>query len=264
MTRDINEICRVMCLTAKSAGRIMHGTNPADVGITQKPGTANYVTECDVAVQKFIARELSVFSPEIGFFGEEDTEKGKLISDLAFVVDPIDGTSNFMMGLRLSAVSIALCDVKANRTLAAAVYCPYTDELFWATLGGGAYLNGEPMQVSARDLEHGLAGYGSTPYDRTVADRHMALLSRVYAKCIDVRNLGTAALHLAYVAAGRLCAFYELRLSPWDYAAGALLITEAGGKITNFSGDPLDLSAPDSVMAGNPVAYAELKELIEE
>lgn len=264
MTADINKVCGAMCLTAKKAGGIMLGTDPTHIGITQKPGTSNYVTECDVAVQRFIAGELSVFSPEIGFFGEEDTEKSALSTDLAFVVDPIDGTSNFMMDMRLSAVSIALCDVKANRTLAAAIYCPYTDELFSATLGGGAFLNGNRLTVPHRDLQHGVAGFGSTPYDRTVADRHMALLAKLYARCIDVRNLGTAALHLAYVAAGRFCSFYEIRLSPWDYAAGALLITEAGGKITNFSGNPLDLSAPDSVMAGNPVAYAELKELIEE
>lgn len=168
-----------------------------------------------------------------------------------------------MFSLRLSAVSIALCNKKENKTLAAAIYCPFTRELFTATLGGGCFLNGKPISVSDKDMEHGLTGFGSTPYDRTVAATHMAILSDAYDASIDVRNLGTAALHLAYVAAGRFAAFYEMRLSPWDYAAGSLLITEAGGKLTNFKGEAPSLSKADSVLGGNPKAYEELKAIIQ-
>lgn len=260
---DINAVHSAICSVALEAGEIIASTAANSVGIMQKSGTANYVTECDVRVQKFIFEKLSVFSPEIGFFGEEDEGDSSDKSDYAFIVDPIDGTSNYMFSLRLSAVSIALCNKKENKTLAAAIYCPFTNELFTATLGGGCFLNGKPISVSDKDMEHGLTGFGSTPYDRTVAAAHMAILSDAFAASIDVRNLGTAALHLAYVAAGRFAAFYEMRLSPWDYAAGSLLITEAGGKLTNFKGEAPNLSVPDSILGGNPRAYEELKAIVE-
>ena len=259
---DVNKVHKTMCETALEAGNLIAATAPGSVGVMQKGGTANYVTECDVRVQKFVLEKLSVFSPEIGFFGEEGEGNNSSDSGYAFIVDPIDGTSNYMFSLGLSAVSIALCDLKENKTLAAAIYCPFTRELFSAVSGGGCYLNGKQIFVSDKDMEHGLTGFGSTPYDRTVAATHMTILSDAYDASIDVRNLGTAALHLAYVAAGRFAAFYEMRLSPWDYAAGELLITEAGGKLTNFEGVAPSLTVPDSIVGGNPKAYSELLAII--
>ncbi|MBR4940560.1 MAG: inositol monophosphatase [Clostridia bacterium] len=259
---DTVKIYETMCRTAKEAGEIIASTRADSVGKAMKSGTANYVTECDVRVQKFIFEKLSVFSPEVGFFGEEDCGSNGGECDLVFIVDPIDGTSNFMFDLKLSVVSIALGSKKDDSVLAAAIYCPFTGELFSAIKNGGAFVNGKPISVSQNDLEHSLAAFGSTPYDRAVSKLHMSILADVFAGCIDVRNLGSAALHLAYVAAGRFSAFYELRLSPWDYAAGSLLITEAGGKISNFGGKAVNLSALDSVMAGGPTAYEELSAII--
>ena len=249
MTRDINEICRVMCLTAKSAGRIMHGTNPADVGITQKPGTANYVTECDVAVQKFIARELSVFSPEIGFFGEEDTEKEKLISDLAFVVDPIDGTTNFIRDYHASSISVAL--VVDGTAELGAVYNPYLDEMFSAKRGCGAFCNGNRLHVSSEPLENALVIFGTSPYREELGEQSFKLAYSYFRQAADVRRSGSAALDLCAVAAGRADLFFELSLSPWDYAAGALIVEEAGGIVSDADGGNLLYDRPCSVVARN-------------
>ncbi len=258
------DLCRIyseICRTALAAGEIISQTEAASVAVTQKSGTANYVTECDIKVQAFIFERLSAFAPEIGFFGEEDAAE-KSHSRYTFIVDPIDGTSNYMFGLKLSTVSIALCDLAENQTLAGAIYCPYTGDLFSAIKGGGAFLNGDPMQVSDNGLEHSLAAFGSTPYNRANAKMHMNILADVFAASADVRNLGSAALHLAYLAAGKFAGFYETTLSPWDYAAGALLITEAGGKISNFDGDPPSLDRPDSIVAGNAAAYPRMLEII--
>ncbi|MGN1451907.1 MAG: inositol monophosphatase family protein [Eubacteriales bacterium] len=263
MITDISSAYGEICSAALRAGQIIAETSPENVGVFKKSGDANFVTESDIRIQKFLRSQLSAACPEAGFLGEEDdgaSSSGP--AKYVFIVDPIDGTSNYMFGLRLSTVSIALCDAERGRPVAAAVCCPSSGEVFSALEGGGAFLNGKQIRVSDRKLQNSLAAFGSTPYDRTLAPLHMEILSDIYSSCLDVRNLGSAALHLAYLAAGRFGGFYEMRLCPWDYAAGALLITEAGGRITNFSGNFPSLESGDSIVAGTPAAYPEMLGII--
>ena len=143
-----------------------------------------------------------------------------------------------------------------------AIYDPYLDELFTAERGKGAYLNGKKIQVSDRPMELCVAAYGTAPYYRdTLADATFSMCRDVFMACADVRRCGSAALDLAYMAAGRNDLFFEVVLSPWDIAAGALLITEAGGIITDMQGSPIDLSKPCSVIAANKQAYGSLLEI---
>ena len=212
-----------------------------------KPGDANYVTEHDIRIQGFLREELSRLLPEADFIGEEDAEKHGSEA-LRWIVDPIDGTTNFMHGLMESCVSIALCE--KSETLVGAVYQPYRDEFFFAEKGKGTFLNSEPVRISGHALEGALFTFGTTPYDRSSAGRTFSLLESIFPFVADLRRSGSAAQDMAYVAAGRTDGFFEYRLSPWDFAAGRLLVTEAGGTACDLSGNPLDVRAPSAVLCG--------------
>ena len=143
-----------------------------------------------------------------------------------------------------------------------AIYDPYLDELFFAQKGMGATLNGVSMRVSSNPLHQALTAYGTAPYYRDVlADKTFDLAKELFMQTADIRRCGSAALDLAYLAAGRNDVFFEMRLSPWDYAAGYVLITEAGGKMTRLDGTAVDYTKPQSVLASNAVAYDALLEI---
>ncbi|MBR0144206.1 MAG: inositol monophosphatase [Clostridia bacterium] len=241
-----------LCTLLHKAGEIMlsaHGSGR----VFTKPGDANYVTEYDIRVQRFLREELSRLLPEADFIGEEDEEKHGSES-LRWIVDPIDGTTNFMHGLLESSVSAALCE--GGDTLLGAVYQPYRDEFFFAEKGKGASLNREAIRVSGHAPEGALFTFGTTPYDRSSAGKTFRLLEAVFPFVADLRRSGSAAQDMAYVAAGRTDGFFEYRLSPWDFAAGKLLVTEAGGLASDLSGKALDVRAPSAVLCGG-------KELVE-
>ncbi len=252
--------------TVRRAGEILLSTHGVHNGIEAKPGEANFVTAYDVAVQKFLFTELSRLYPDAAFIGEEDDEDNfaALKSGRAFVIDPIDGTTNFIKDYRLSAVSVALCD--KGTPVVGAVLNPYMNELFYAELGAGAVLirDGEtaPLSVSRCGLSESVILFGTTPYEKPLHDRTFAVARTLFDHALDIRRSGSAALDLCAVAAGRGDVFFELRLSPWDFAAGMLLVTEAGGVITDMEGAPVRLDSRCSVLAGNPTAYAEAKALL--
>ena len=140
-----------------------------------------------------------------------------------------------------------------------AVYDPYLDEMFWAEAGSGAYLNGRSISVSERPLSRAIATFGTSPYYKdSMADKTFTLAARLFGTVSDLRRTGSAALDLAYLAAGRSDMFFEFILSPWDFAAGLLIIKEAGGIITDMKGEPVPLSAPSSVIAASPALYGTL------
>ena len=179
---------------------------------------------------------------------------------LTWVVDPIDGTTNFIHDARFSAISIAL--LERRRPVIGCVYQPFTGELFSAELGKGAQLNGSPMHVSAYAPDRALTAFGTSPYQVELAAASMDIASKFLAEFVDIRRSGSAALDLAYLAAGRHDVFFELNLKPWDYAAGSLLVTEAGGRF----GMPL-LAAPDydrytTVLAANPLCYGKAERIL--
>lgn len=249
----------------REAGRIMLAATDVEsennVGV--KPGDANFVTVYDVAVQTFLLEKLGELFPEAVFIAEEqENDPAALSGELCFLIDPIDGTTNFIRDYRHSAISVAL--FSKGEPLFGAVYDPYLNEMFCAVKGKGAYLNGHPMQVICRPLATSIVSYGTALYYKdTLTEQTFAIAKDLFAACADLRRCGSAALDLAYLAAGRSDLFFEARLSPWDIAAGALLITEAGGVISDMKGASIDFSAPSSVIAATPVAYPFLLETVQ-
>ena len=198
--------------------------------------------------------------PDAVFIAEEKENDPRMLKgEHCFVIDPIDGTKNFINGYRHSAISLAM--ISKGSTVFGAVYNPYMNELFTAEKGRGARLNGKPMQVSCRPIELGICAFGTSPYYKdTLSEKTFAFTKEIFFDVSDIRRTGSASLDLAYLAAGRNDAFFEFVLSPWDYAAGALLVTEAGGIITDIKGDPVDLSAPCPVFAANRLIHPILIE----
>lgn len=240
----------------RRAGDMIRNAHDIEKDTREKNGAADLVTKYDVAVQAFLQRELLALVPEAGFLGEEG-EHETLDKPWVFVVDPIDGTTNFVRHMHHSNIAVAL--VHEGCVAYGVVYNPFTEEMFAARRGGGAFLNGRPIHVSDRDMSHAITMCGSTIYDRRFTDRSFSLMRRLYDLGLDFRRFGSAELDVCYVACGRAEVFFECRLSPWDYAAGSLILTEAGGKITRLDGSPIDPYRGGSVWATNGICHPVLE-----
>ncbi|MBR1476415.1 MAG: inositol monophosphatase [Lachnospiraceae bacterium] len=214
-----------VCDIARKASGIMKN-RPKQSEITQKGNASNYVTESDIAVQSYVTEGLLKLLPESVVVGEESREWKHEGRDI-WVIDPIDGTSNFIRDLGASVISIAL--VRNGELQAGIIYNPYRDEMFYGARGCGAYCNGERLYVSDRDFAHSHLCSAMSLYDKRFAKPCLNIIGRVYDEADDLRRFGSAALELAQLAAGRVELYFEMRISPWDVAAGALLIEEAGG-----------------------------------
>ena len=252
MLKKITEI-------VKEAGKIVLSAHNQENTITAKEGKKNFVTKYDVAVQEFLFRELGKDFPDAQFIGEEG-ENDISTNGLRFIIDPIDGTTNFMQDYRCSCISIGLC--KGNDVIAGVVYNPYTDELFSAEKGKGAYLNGNKIKVSERPLSDGLALFGTSPYHPENTDETFTLLRKVFDFSRDIRRSGSAAYDICMIACGRCEVFFEKSLQPWDIAAGTLILKEAGGIALNYQGRDISFSTPNDVVFANPKAYKEFITLL--
>ena len=245
--------------TVKKAGEIVLSAHNQESAVTAKEGKKNFVTKYDVAVQEFLFEELGKAFPEAEFVGEEG-ENNFECKALRFIIDPIDGTTNFMQDFRCSCISVALC--KENDVIAGVVYNPYTKEIFSAEKGKGAYLDGKKISVSDRPLSDGLALFGTSPYHPENTDATFALMRKVFDFCRDLRRSGSAAYDICTVACGRCEVFFEKELQPWDVAAGTLILKEAGGLALNFEGNDISFSKPEDVVFANPKAYEEFVTLL--
>ncbi len=215
-----------LMLIAKKAGRII--LRRAISTISSKEGHANFVTDLDQRVQDELEHALLQLLPGAHFIGEEKENDG-LTDAPTWIVDPIDGTTNLIHDYRMSAVSIALCE--GRKPILGLIWQPFTQELFYAEKGKGAFLNDTPIHVSDTPYAQALVAVGTAPYNEELRETGMALAEAFLRDCADIRRTGSAALDLAYLACGRIDAFYELLLKPWDYAAGSLIVQEAGGII---------------------------------
>ena len=236
--------------------------NPKPMNVTTKEGHANFVTDTDKRIQEYLGEELTRLLPGSSVFGEEK-ENSALGDEPTWVVDPIDGTLNYMHGLGHSAISVALA---INKELQfAAIYHPYRDEMFTAQVGQGARNNGEIIRCSETPFERALVFYGTSPYDQSLVHATFSAAESLMLQTADLRRMGSAALDLAYIACGRADVFFEFSLSPWDYAAGALLVNEAGGefKLLGMDYPLLDFSKPAAVFASNKPCKAPALEIIE-
>lgn len=222
-------------------------------------GDIDFATEADFAVQRQVQERLLALYPDIQFMGEEKDNSGIDFAGAVWILDPVDGTTNLVHRFDHSAVSLALA--VDSRLLLGIVYNPYRDELFHAVRGGGAYLNGNPIHVGpAAQMREALISVGTAPYYHELADRNFERIKSIFLDCQDIRRLGSAALDLSYVACGRIDAYFEPNLKPWDYGAGALLVKEAGGCVTDFEGREPALNRPCCVVAGTPGIHRALLE----
>ena len=245
---------------ARRAGElIVRSLNRLESLTVSSKGRNDFVTEVDRAAEQEIIGSIRRLYPQHAFLAEESGRSGGEHETL-WIIDPLDGTTNFLHGFPVFAVSIA-CQVR-GRLEHAVVYDPMRGELFTASRGAGAHLDNHRMRVSkARTLEGALIATGF-PYraNTRYLDAYLAMLKAVTLQVAGVRRPGAAALDLAYVAAGRVDAFWEIGLSPWDTAAGTLLIQEAGGRIGTLGG--AEYRQEGHILAGTPKVYAALLELL--
>lgn len=258
-----NELQKFLAAASKAAlaaGRLIleRYERPHDIAMK---GAIDLVTEADLASEASIVASLALDCPGTMIMTEEDTQTHEVSSNSFWVVDPLDGTTNFAHGFPFFAVSIALLD--HGKPLIGVVYAPLLDELFFAVRGSGAWLNGRAISVSDTvRLIEALIGTGF-PYDIDQAlPEIIRQLKSILPKVRDIRRAGAAALDLAYVSCGRLDGFYERNLKPWDTAAGWLLVEEAGGVVTDFSGNPHSPRSP-GIIASNGALHQQLLNLVQ-
>ena len=238
-----------ICELVRSCGAFIRNADRSSLQVDDKGGRANFVTAYDKEVQERLRAGLAEILPEVTFVGEEGEGNGYRPRGSFWIVDPIDGTTNFIKDYRVSAVSVAL--VVDGAAELGVVYNPYLDEMFTAVRGEGACCNGKPVRVSEEPLERGVVLFGTAPYNPEFAENTFALARAYFEKSLDIRRSGSAALDLCYVAAGRAELFFEFRLSPWDHAAGGLVVREAGGLVSDLDGNEPRYDRPCTILARN-------------
>lgn len=253
-------ICRQIELAAKKAGDLLiqfqHDLGNLKI---QEKSANQLVSEADIQAEKLIVQELRTTYPMASFITEEDTAN-QAVNDLCFIIDPLDGTTNFLHGLDLYSISIAA--TLKDSLIAGVVHIPSRNQLFRAVKGQGAFLNNEPIFVSkSSTINDSLLATGFPFYAFDEMDNYITSLSYLMQNTRGLRRMGSAAIDLAYTACGKFCGFFELNLHTWDVAAGILLVQEAGGKVSTFKGVEGDLSGKE-IMASNSTIYSEFKSIL--
>ena len=240
----------------KQASRLMAD----NITIEQKGNDSNFVTSADVNVQHYLQEKLPQLIPESTFLGEEE-EPAQINSEYVWVVDPIDGTANFIRGLKVSVISVGL--MKENKPYLGVIYDPYKDEIYYAERGKGSFVNGKPIHVSDRDFKHALICTAASLYNKDLANPCFNIMQEVYMQADDFRRFGAAANEMTYLAAGRIELYFEIRLFPWDMAAGIVIIEEAGGFVEILHEEGLPLDRPAGIIAANSKEnFEKLREIV--
>ncbi len=248
---------------ARDAGRIiLRSVERGDTLSVETKRRNDFVTEVDRKAEAAVVERIARAYPEHAILAEESGHHGSPEAEYQWVIDPLDGTTNFLHGFPQFAVSIALR--KNGRLDQAVVYDPLTEEMFTASRGGGAFLNNRRLRVSTRrTLEAALLGTGFTFRDDQDLDRYLRTFRALYPGTAGIRRAGSAALDLAYVAAGRLDGFWEFGLKPWDLAAGVLLIREAGGLVADFTGEAGYFDS-GNVLCANPKLFHQMLQTLQD
>ena len=248
MSTELKKFRQELIQIAQEAGEIFLRRELTSV--TSKEGHANFVTNIDCQVQAFLEKELCRLVPGSAFIGEEK-ENQALTDEPTWIVDPLDGTTNMIHNYHLSAVSIALC--REKQPVTGLVLQPYTRELFYAEASGGAFLNDRPIHVSETAFPDALVAVGTAPYYEELEKKGMGMALDFLHECADLRRSGSAAVDLAYLACGRHEIFFEMKLKPWDYAAGSLIVQEAGGLIRMpLNGGAMNYDLSTAILAATP------------
>lgn len=226
-------------------------------------GPADYVTLADKRVQTYLQDSLSNLYPQIQFMGEEKNNDEIDFGNDMWILDPIDGTTNLIQSCNFSAVSLGLWNGKTQSIVLGIIYQPFSKEFFYAAEGQGAFLNDSPIHVSSKkELNNCVISAGTTPYHKQFADEVFEASKKVFLNCADIRRTGSAALDMAYVACGRLDGYFDKILSPWDYAAGYLIVKEAGGLTTDYLSDHPSGTHVSSICCSNSLIHPQLLNLI--
>ena len=266
---NLEQITRLVCQVAREAGSYIRNERAGfSVEKVERKHAHDYVSYVDKGSEKLIVGKLREILPEAGFITEEGTTKTEKTLDFTWVVDPLDGTTNFIHGFAPYAVSIALC--KGREIVVGVVYEIVSDECFYAWKNGGAWIDVRckkddvrcvPMHVGKSEINDALLclqlPYNSDAYKPVIK----RLIDHFYGNVGSIRMIGSAAIALCYVAAGRLDAYAERYIGQWDYMAGALIVKEAGGQVTNYAGEDYFMEG-DSVVATNAVVHQDLLDAI--
>ncbi|MBN1317909.1 MAG: inositol monophosphatase [Anaerolineales bacterium] len=258
--RNWEDILQNAIKIARNAGAILR-QGWGRVDHIEFKGEVDLLTVYDRRAEEIIISGLTDLYPDHHIYSEEKGDIGPAGSDFSWSIDPLDGTTNFAHGFPSFAVSIGLF-YRTNRVVGV-IYNPVMDELFAAAENLGAYLNGVRMQVSATNLlDRALLATGFAYNRRTAEDNNVGNLSRFIRRCQGVRRAGSAALDLAYVACGRLDGFWEMGLHPWDVAAGTLIVRQAGGQVTDFTGGHDDHPSGKRIVASNGLIHDEMLSIL--
>jgi myo-inositol-1(or 4)-monophosphatase len=255
-------LCHEVIALSKEVGQFMKEENKKirTGDVESKEHFNSLVTYVDKTVEEKVIAKLSTLIEDAGFIAEEGTSS-KIGEKYNWIIDPLDGTTNFIHGLPIYCVSIALQE--DDEIVLGVIFEPNMNECFYAWKGSKAYLNGEVISVSsAKRMEDSLLATGFPYWDFNRMDAYLRILKDFTARTRGIRRIGSAAVDLAYVACGRFEAFYEYSLKPWDIAAGAFIIEQAGGVVTDFQGNR-DLVSGKEILAANPHIHPELQQKIE-
>lgn len=251
MEVDINLLIKIV----KEASCILK--NESFINDIESKGVADFVTQADYKIQAFIKEKLNDEYPTIQFIGEENNEQKVDITKPYWVLDPVDGTTNLIHDYKCSAISIAL--IENQEIVLGIVYQPYLDEVFYAIKNQGAFLNGKRIYVSNNNkLSNSLISIGTSPYNKEEAEENFNIFKKVFMECQDIRRSGSAALDIVYSACGRIEAYFEKNVKLWDYAAGSIIVKEAGGKIVDFYGNEINNQLNINLVSGQKEIVAQL------
>lgn len=256
----------MMRAAEKASKSLIRDFNEVEHLQVSRKGPGDFVSAADKRAEEIIYQELSKARPDFGFLMEESGEVKGRGGEFRFIIDPLDGTTNFLHGIPQWSISIGLEKKNSDGSLeivSGLVFDPIKNEMFFAEKGTGAFLQRKRLRVSARDdLTLAVIGGGDcVRRDETLKAALIASLEKIIMNTAGFRRMGSAALDLSYVAAGRLDAFWEMRLAPWDCAAGTLIVREAGGKIESLKGDANPVYG-EVILASNLVLHEHVKAMI--
>jgi myo-inositol-1(or 4)-monophosphatase len=257
---NYEELCREVVKAARETGEfILRESEGFDINLAESKGLNDLVSYVDKGSEKMLVQKLGTILPEAGVIAEEGTS-AKKESKYCWIIDPLDGTTNFVHGVHPFAISVALTE--DNEPVAGVVYEVAGHEIYTAWKNGGAWLNDHPIHVSSnRRLSESLVATGFPYSDFGRLDKYMDCFKHLCKITHGIRRLGSASIDLAYIACGRFDTFFEYGLHPWDIAAGTILVREAGGHVSDFSGNMKNLSG-DEVIAANSLVYPEFLEIV--
>jgi len=256
----VSEILQFVEVTVRQAGAVLMA-GFGNVRHFRKKGVIDLVTEFDKRSEEIIISSIQQKFPEHAILAEE-SGRNRVISEYQWVIDPLDGTTNFAHGIPIFAVSIGL--LKNNSPVLGVVFDPFRDEMFSVELGEGATLNNQPIHVSSQpDLGHAVVSTGF-PYDlRTNPRNNLAQFVQFQLRTQAVRHLGCASLDCSWTAMGRLDGYWEFGIKPWDIGAGALVVSEAGGRVTSVDGEA-DFLSNESILVSNGLLHPQMLRILRE